>query len=88
VAVRIAGVRVTAEYARLLRGIVERAGFDGTAARLGQAIDMRITTEVPLMVEEHDAILAALQGDCPPGLYRLRTELEKDQRLRRGPVGG
>jgi hypothetical protein len=47
-----------------------------------------VTTEAPLTVADHEAVLSALQGDCPAGLYRLRTELDKDHRLRRGFAGG
>jgi hypothetical protein len=86
--VRIAGVRIDPEYARLLQGIVERAGFHGTAARLAQAIEQRVTTEAPLTIEDHEAILIALEPHCPAGLNRLRTELAKDQRLRRRLGGG
>jgi hypothetical protein len=85
--VRIAGIRISPEHARLLVQIVEGGGFDGTAARLAQAVEMRVTTEAPLTIADHEAILAALQGDCPAGLYRLRTVLDKDNRLRRGPPG-
>ena len=85
---RIAGARISAEYARLLQEIVEQAGFDGTAARLAQAIEQRVTTEAPLTIEDHEAILAALEPYCPAGLNRLHTELAKDQRLRRGRSGG
>lgn len=85
---RIAGARVSPEYARLLHELVERAGFEATAARLAQAIEQRVTTEVPLTIEDHDAILAALEPSCPAGLNRLRTELAKDQRRRRGLAGG
>lgn len=85
---RIAGARISAEYARLLQDIVERAGFHETAARLAQAIEQRVTTEAPLTIEDHEAILLALEPSCPAGLNRLRTELAKDQRLRRGFGGG
>ena len=50
--------------------------------------DLKVTTEAPLTVADHEAVLSALQGDCPAGLYRLRTELYKDHRLRRGFAGG
>jgi hypothetical protein len=86
--VRISGARISPEYARLLLDIVERAGFHETAARLAQAIDGGVTTEAPLTVDDHEAILAALEPHCPAGLNRLRTELAKDQRRRRGPAGG
>jgi hypothetical protein len=86
--VRIAGIRISPEYARLLAEILARDGFDGAAARLAQAIDLQVTTEAPLTAADYEAVRAALQGDCPAGLRRLRTELDKDQRLRRGFAGG
>ena len=85
---RISGVRIGPEYARVLVQIVEGAGFDGTAARLAQAIEMQVTTEAALTTDDHEAILASLEGQCPAGLYRLRRELEKERRLRRGLAGG
>ena len=85
---RISGVRIGPEYARALVQIVDGAGFDGTAARLAQAIEMRVTTEAPLTTDDHEAILASLEGQCPAALYRLRRELENERRLRRGPAGG
>ncbi len=86
--VRIAGVRISPQYARLLVEILAREGFDGTAARLARPVDLQVTTEAPLTAADHEAVLAALQRDCPPGLHRLRTELDKDQRLRRGFADG
>jgi hypothetical protein len=86
--VRIAGIRISPQYARLLVEILARDGFDGTAARLAQAIDLQVTTEAPLTVADYEAVRAALQGDCPAGLRRLHAELDKDQRLRRGFAGG
>jgi hypothetical protein len=86
--VRIAGIRISPEYARLLVEILARNGFDGTAARLAQAIDLQVTTEAPLTAADYEAVRAALQGDCPAGLRRLQTELDRDQRLRRGFAGG
>ena len=81
---RIAGVPISPQYARLLVGIVERAGFDDTAGKLAQAVDLQVTTEAPLTIDDHETVLAALRAECPSGLYRLRTELDKDHRLRRG----
>jgi hypothetical protein len=86
--VRIAGVPISPQYARLLVDVLAREGFDDTAAKLAQAVDLQVTTEAPLTVADHEAVLSALQGDCPTGLYRLRTELDKDHRLRHGLGGG
>ncbi len=85
---RIAGIRISPQYARLLVEILARDGFEGTAARLAQAIDLQVTTEAPLTAADYEAVRAALQGDCPAGLRRLRTELDKDHRLRRPFAGG
>jgi hypothetical protein len=82
--VRIAGIRISPQYARLLVDVLAREGFDDTAARLAQAIDLQVTTEAPLTAADYEAVRAALQSDCPAGLRRLYTELDKDQRLRRG----
>ena len=79
---RIAGVRLSAPHARLLVDIREGAGFEATAARIAQAIELQVTTEAPLTADDHDAALAALEGNCPAGLYRLHRELEKERRLR------
>jgi hypothetical protein len=86
--VRIAGVPISPQYARLLVDLLAREGFDDTAAKLAQAVDLKVTTEAPLTVGDHEAVLSALRRDCPTGLYRLRTELDKDHRLRRGFAGG
>ena len=85
---RIVGVRISAPFARLLVEILEREGFDGTAAKLAHAIELQVTTEAPLTTEDHDAVLAALEVDCPAGLYRLRRELEEERRLRGRLTGG
>ena len=45
---RIAGLRVGAPVARLLSEIVREAGFEDTAERIEQAIELRVTTEAPL----------------------------------------
>lgn len=81
---RIVGLRIGAPVARLLVQIVEDAGFDDTAAKIAQAIELNVTTEAPLTTDDHEAILVALGGNCPASLSRLRRELlEEQRRLRR-----
>jgi DNA-binding FadR family transcriptional regulator len=83
--VRIAGVRVSPSFVRLLAQLLEDAGFDDTAEKLADAIRMR-ALEAPLTIDDHDAILTALGSHCPSGLARLRRELldESAKRRRRG----
>jgi hypothetical protein len=83
---RIAGVRVSAPFARLLVELVEDAGFDGTARRIAQAIELQVTTEASLSTADHEAILVALGSNCPAGLSRLRRELLEEQRRPRGTL--
>ena len=81
---RIVGLRIGAPVARLLVQIVEDAGFDDTAAKIAQAIELNVTTEAPLTTDDHEAILVALGGNCNASLSRLRRELLAEQRrLRR-----
>ena len=83
---RIAGLRLGAAPARLLAGIVRDAGFDETAAKLEQAIELQVATEAPLTWADHEAILVALGDNCPSSLARLRRELlEEQRRMRRLP---
>jgi hypothetical protein len=82
--VRIAGVRLQPPVARLLTEILEGEGYDDTASKISDAIERQTTTEAPLTLADHEAILAALGGDYPPTLGRLRRELlEEQRRLRR-----
>jgi hypothetical protein len=80
---RIAGLRLGAPVARLLAEIVRDAGFADTAARLEQAIELRVTVEAPLTWADHEAILVALGDECPSSLSRLRRELLDEQRRAR-----
>jgi hypothetical protein len=41
---RIVGVRIGAPIARLLAEILESAGFDSTAEKIAQAIELQVTT--------------------------------------------
>jgi len=81
--VRIAGVRLGAPVARLLSEILDDRGQPATATRIRDAIERRVTVEAPLTVSDHEAILEALEGDCPSTLYRLRRELLEERNLRR-----
>lgn len=81
---RVAGVHLGAPVARLLAETLGSEGYSQTGAKIADAIERRITVEAPLTLEDYEAIAAALSRNCPPPLYRLRTELLKDlQRLRR-----
>jgi hypothetical protein len=66
----------------MLAQIVDDAGFHDTAQTIAEAIRLQ-AHEVPLTVEDHEAILTALGSNCPGGLGRLRRELLEQQRLRR-----
>ena len=77
---RIAGLRIGAPVARLLAQILDEAGFAETAGKISQAIQLQVTTEAPLTLEDHEAILVALGDRCPPELGRLRRELLEEQR--------
>ena len=79
--VRIAGVRVSPSYARLLAELVAEAGYKGTATKLTDAIRLQ-ALEPALTLDDHDAILASLET-CPPGLAPLRRELLDEQLARR-----
>jgi hypothetical protein len=84
---RLAGLRIAAPAARMLQEILEDGGHAATAARIAEAIELRVTTEAPLTAEDHEAILLALGEACPTGLARLRRELlEEQRRLRRFPA--
>jgi hypothetical protein len=80
---RIAGIRLQTPVARLLAEILEGEGFHDTAETIAEAIELRVTTEAPLTVDDHEAILLALGRRCPPTLSRLRRELLEEQRRRR-----
>lgn len=81
---RIVGLRIGAPVARLLVEILQDTGFDSTATKVAQAIELHVTTEAPLTASDHEAILIALGNDCPASLSRLRRELlDERRRLRR-----
>jgi len=79
---RIAGVRVSPPYVRLLAQLLEETGSAATAATLEEAIRVQ-ALEPALTLEDHDAILVALGSNCPSGLARLRRELLDEQLARR-----
>ena len=84
---RIVGLRLDAPVARLLVDILYDAGFDSTAAKIAQAIELQVATEAPLTAADHEAILLALGDTWPSTLSRLRRELlEEQRRLRRRPT--
>jgi hypothetical protein len=84
---RIAGLRLHAPVARLLSEILEGEGFPDTAAKIAQAIELQVTTEAPLTMADHEAILTALETNCPASLNRLRTELLEERRRMRKLTG-
>ncbi len=83
---RIGGVRLSVQHVRLLAQIVEDAGFDDTARALADGIKVQ-AMHAPLTIADHEAILAALEGNCPSGLAKLRRELLEQQVLRQRREG-
>ena len=79
---RVAGVRLSPPSVRLLAGILEDAGYAGTAATLTEGIKLQVV-EPALTLEDHRAMLLALGEHCPTALARLRRELLEDDRRRR-----
>ena len=65
--------------------LLEDSGYDETATKLTDGIRLQ-ATEPPLTLDDHDAILAALGSNCPPGLSRLRRDL-LDELSRRRQLG-
>ena len=85
---RVAGIRLQPEVARLLAEILEGAGFRATAAKIVQAIELQVTVEAPLTATDYEAILEALGANCPPTLSRVRRQLLADERYFRRVTGG
>jgi hypothetical protein len=81
---RIVGLHIGAPVAHLLVDLLEDAGFGSTAAKIAEAIELRVTTEAPLATADHEAILIALGSNCPASLSRLRRELLEERRRLRG----
>jgi hypothetical protein len=79
---RIAGVRVSPPAVRLLTQILDDAGYPDTAATLRQGIELQVL-EPALTLEDHQAMLLALDDHCPTSLARLRRELLEDDMRRR-----
>lgn len=86
--VRIAGIRLQPEVARLLAEILEQEGFPETAATIAHAIELEVTVEAPLTAADYEAVLEALGENCPSTLSRLRRRLLADQRYVRRVTGG
>jgi len=85
---RIAGNRLNAPVAGLLAEILRTEGFPETADKIMDALKRQITIEVPLTLEDHEAILEALNRNCPATLYRLRERLIEEQSyIRRATEG-
>jgi hypothetical protein len=85
---RIAGARLDASVAHLLSEILRDGGFPSTADKVADAIKRQITTEAPLTLDDHEAILAVLSPQCPATLYRLRERLLEEQRYVRRATNG
>jgi hypothetical protein len=85
--VRVAGLRLQPQAARLLAQILADSGFPETSARITQAIELQVTVEAPLTAPDYAAILEALGANCPPSLSRLRRRLLEDQRYVRRVTG-
>jgi len=85
---RIVGVRLDAPVARLLSDTLRAEGFPSTADKVADALNRQITTEAPLTLDDHQAILDALSHNCPSTLHRLRERLLEEQRYVRRVTGG
>jgi hypothetical protein len=85
---RVAGMPLQPEVARLLAQMLDDDGFPDTAARITDAIERQITVEAPLTPADYGAILETLNRTCPPTLYKLRRVLLEDQRYVRKVTGG
>ena len=85
---RLAGIRLQPEVARLLAEILEQSGFPETAARIAKAIELKVTVEAPLTAADYEAILEALGRDCPATLSPLRRQLLENRRYVRRVTGG
>ena len=85
---RIVGIRLQPEVARLLAEILEQSGFPETAARIAKAIERKVTVEAPLTAADYDAILEALGTNCPTTLSSLRRQLLENRRYVRRVTGG
>jgi hypothetical protein len=77
---RVAGTRLQPAVARLLAEVLAREGQPSTSARITDAIERGVTTEAPLTPGDYDAILEALERECPSTLYGLRRRLVEDER--------
>jgi len=85
---RIAGARIDVSVAHVLVEVLRTEGYPVTADRIVDALNGQITTEAPLTLADHQAILAALSRNCPTTLHRLRERLREEQRYVRRATGG
>lgn len=85
---RIGGVRIQAPVARLLADVLEAEGFAATSGKIDEAIKQRVTTEAPLAPADYQAILDALDRNCPSTLYSLQRRLREEERHIRYITGG
>ena len=85
---RIAGARIDVSVAHVLVEVLRTEGYPVTADRIVDALNGQITTEAPLTLEDHQAILTALSRNCPTTLHRLRERLLEEQRYVRRATGG
>jgi hypothetical protein len=85
---RVAGLRLQTAVARLLVDVLEGAGYAETASKIADAITRQITVEAPLTRADYEAILEALNRNCPSTLYDVRRVLLEDQRYIRRVTGG
>jgi hypothetical protein len=85
---RVAGVRLKAPVARLLSEVLAGEGYPATADKIARAIEAQVTVEAPLEASDYQAILDALDRNCPATLYDLHRNLLADQRYIRRVTGG
>jgi hypothetical protein len=85
---RIAGMRVQPPVARLLAEILGVEGFATTSKKITEAIELQVTTEAPLTPADYEAILEALDRNCPSTLYDLHRRLREERRRIRYVTGG
>ena len=85
---RIAGNRLDPSVARLLSEILLAEGYSSTADKVAASLEHQVTEEAPLTLEDHVAILEALNRQCPATLYRLRDRLREEQRYLRRVTDG
>ncbi len=83
---RIGGVRLSVQHVRLLAQIVEDAGFDDTAQALADGIKVQ-AMHAPLTIADHEAILAALDGQLPEWAGQASTRAPRAASAASAPGG-